>query len=199
LPLFRAADNTPLSLSEYSQEPLSRIQQARPSLSTEEIYTFLEKSRNQLDTIFGQILNTDRERSSSASSSSQRSSSSSKRSREEEEANEEDPESRASKRAMRRISLRNNTHAFMTNVTPGTSSKGTEISFTLRVDTPPGTPLVSQIPKQEPVQEGKEGADVDESIDGIWSNAEEEKVPGTVGKPSKGGSKGRMRSRAKVA
>jgi hypothetical protein len=198
LPLFRAAD-TPLSLSEYSQEPLGQIQQARPSLSTEEIYTFLEKSRNQLDTIFGQILNTDRERSSSSSSSSQRSSSSSKRSREEEEANEEDPESRASKRAMRRISLRNKTHTFVTHVTPGTSSKGTKISFTLRADTPPGTPLVSQIPKQEPVQESKEGADVDESIDGIWSNAEEEKVPDTVDKSSKGGSKGRMRSRAKVA
>jgi hypothetical protein len=196
LPLVRAVD-TPLFLSEHSQEPLSQTQQAHSSFSIEEIYTFLKESRNQLDTIFGQILNTDRERSSSASSSSQRSSSSSKRSREEEGGDEEDPESTASKRAMRRITLRNKTHSFVTNVTPGSSSAGTEISFMVRVDTPPAAPLLSQIPKQESAREGNKGAGADESINGMCSKVEEEeKAPDTMDKSLRGGM---MKPRAKAA
>ncbi len=132
------ADST-LQLAEYSTEPLNQFQQARPTLSSQEIHAFLEQSRKQLDTTFAQIINTDRERSSSASSASRRSSSS-KRSREDDDEDSD----RASKRALRRISLRNKTRAFVTYTTPASFSNGTEISFTVRVDTPPSTPTTSQ-------------------------------------------------------
>lgn len=127
-----------LSLDEYGVDPLKEIQDARPQLSQRELHAFLEASRNQLDQTFADMINADRERSSSASSAS-RQSSSSKRSREDEEDDE-----RAPKRALRRISLRNKTRAFVTCSVPASSSKGTEISFNIRVDTPPGTPTESE-------------------------------------------------------
>lgn len=209
----------PLPLSDYSTQPLNQIQQARLSLSTEELYSFLEKSRNQLDTIFGQIINTDRERSSSASASSQRSSSS-KRSRDDDDDEEVDADNRASKRAMRRISLRNKTHAFVTYITPASSQRGTEVSFKIRVDTPPGTPIESQASEKETAHEGDGSAgegeddaerakDGDEKLEGpAVSSLEEEKVPNTTGTSPKeetegkaamsGAPKGATRGRAKT-
>ncbi|ERF75031.1 hypothetical protein EPUS_06164 [Endocarpon pusillum Z07020] len=223
-PLCGPADK-PLSLPEYSTEPLNQIQQARPNLSAEELYSFLEKSRNQLDTIFGQIINTDRERSSSASASSQRSSSS-KRSRDDNgDGEEEDSDNRASKRAMRRISLRNKTHAFVTYITPASSQRGTEISFKIRVDTPPGTPTENPEPEKGAAEKGKGGSDGEkndnecakeggEEREGpTVSKSDEENVPDTTdkspkteteekaavsGKP-KGGSRGRAKTRARNA
>ena len=206
---------------------MNQIQQARPSLSAEELYSFLEKSRNQLDTIFGQIINMDRERSSSASASSQRSSSS-KRSRDDDVGDgeeEEDSDNRASKRAMRRISLRNKTHAFVTYITPASSQRGTKISFKIRVDTPPGTPVADQEPEKGTAEKGKGGSDGEENDnecakDGgeeqegpAASNLDGEEVPDTTGKSSKteteekaavsgkpkGGSRGRAKTRARNA
>jgi hypothetical protein len=130
-----------LPLSDYRTQPLAQIQQARPNISTEELYDVLEKSRNQLDTIFAQLIDRDRERSASASSASQRSSSS-KRSREED-----DESDRASKRALRRISLRNRTATFVETTSPASSSHGTKISFQIRIDTPPNTPRTQSFPE----------------------------------------------------
>lgn len=114
----------------------------------------------------------------------------------------------------------------MTYITPASSSKGTEISFKIRVDTPPGTPVESQLPKKEIAEQGKEGASgeekgtkgkdvaAEEQEDAVGSNPEEEKVPDTTGKSPKeegvedkaaspakleGGSRGRMKSRANIA
>lgn len=197
-------------------QPFNQLQQARPSLSSDEIHDFLEKSRKQLDTTFAQIINTDRERSSSASSASRRSSSS-KRSREDD-----DDSDRASKRALRRISLRNKTRAFVTYVKPASSSKGTEISFNIRVDTPPSSPTEGQGPKNDTQKEKEEGEEKDmgekkapegeEHDEEGKSLGEEVEVPDTRGKSAEGdgvdeavppakprGGRGKVKSRSKNA
>ncbi len=95
---------------------------------------------------------------------------------------------------MRRISLRNKTHAFVTYITPASSQRGTEISFKIRVDTPPGTPIESQAPEKETAHKrqgaAREGEndtvsaedDGEERESPAWSNTEEQKVPDTTGK-----------------
>jgi hypothetical protein len=172
-----------LPLAGYSTEPLSIIQQARPTVSAEELHTFLECSRIHLETIFAQVINTDRERSSSTSSASQRSSSS-KRSREDDDEESD----RASKRALRRISLRNKTSAFVTSIVPPSSPHGTEICFKIRFDTPPGTPTGSGASPKGAAEEGEKGTErtkkPNEERSKVAERAEE-KVPSTTGKSPK--------------
>ena len=141
-----------LSLAEYSHDPLDKIHEARPSLSHDELHVFLENSRRQLDETFSNMINTDRERSSSASSASQRSSSS-KRSREDDEEDSD----RTSKRTLRRVSLGNKARAFVSFTSPPSTSNGTEISFSIRVDSPPSTPTESQNSQKDKIEEGKAG------------------------------------------
>jgi hypothetical protein len=151
-------------------------------LTHEEIHKFLEESRSELDRTFSRMIDNDRERSSSASSTSRRSSSS-KRSREEDEEESD----RASKRALRRISLRNKTAAFVTTTAPPSSSKGTEISFKIRIDTPPNTPNQAESFGKLGGEEKKEELGANEE-----TVAREEKAQGGAGR-------GRTKSRAKNA
>lgn len=193
------ADRT-ISLSEYSAEPLSQLQQARPSLSAEELHEFLEKSRNQLDATFAQIINTDRERSSSVSSASRRSSSS-KRSREDDEESD-----RVAKRQVRRISLRNRTRAFVSYTTPASSLRGTEISFNIRIDTPPSTPTKAEASQGSGAVEEKKEPEAERHMeDKEGKKGKEDKEKGRAKEAEEGEEggaehgRGRTKSRGKTA
>jgi hypothetical protein len=207
-PLCSPSD-TALPLSSYNCDPLNLLQTARPNLSHEELHTFLEQSRASLDATFSAMINRDRERSSSASSTSRRSSSS-KRSREEDDDDTVDTE-RKTKRALRRISLRNKAITSVRATMPANREKGTEIMFRVRIDTPPSTPTQAELPgkagvveekkKKSEVEDGKEGNGEKKSDSNESEEPEKEKEagekPAVASKPQRG--RGRMKSRAKNA
>ena len=132
----RSAINSIETRQPYQDTNVQRIealQRAMPSIPPEEIHAFLEKGRRDLDASFQQLLFRNRARSSSRSSSQR--SSSSKRS-----LDEDGEPRRASKRADRRISLRNRTVALVSSL-----DRGAEVSFRIRVESPEsGTPASTQ-------------------------------------------------------
>lgn len=90
-----------------------------------------------------------------------------------------------SKRAVRRISLRNKTSAFVTSTAPASSSHGTEICFKIRIDTPT-TPTVNPASEKGAMDDGEKGTDTEEEKEQEREKLveNEEKVPNTTGKSS---------------